>query len=37
MTFYQRPHLALGGEPPTLAYWQRNDINQPDQQVQGVA
>ena len=39
MTFYnhQRPHSALGGQPPALVYWQRNDINQPDQQVQRVA
>ena len=39
MTFYnhQRPHSALGGKPPALVYWQRNDINQPDQQVQRVA
>ncbi|MFB9223247.1 integrase core domain-containing protein [Paracoccus cavernae] len=39
MTFYnhQRPHSAVGGQPPALGYWQRNDINQPDQQVQRVA
>ena len=39
MTFYnhQRPHSALGGRSPALVYWQRNDINQPDQQVQRVA
>ena len=39
MTFYnhQRPHLALGGKPPALVYWQRNDINQTDQQVQRVS
>lgn len=39
MTFYnhQRPHSALGGKPPALVYWLRNDINQPDQQVQRVA
>ena len=39
MTFYnhQRPHSALGGKPPALVYWQSNDINQPDQQVQRVA
>jgi len=39
MTFYnhQRPHSALGGQPPALVYWQRNDINQPDRQVQRVA
>ena len=39
MTFYnhQRPHSALDGQPPALVYWQRNDINQPNQQVQRVA
>ncbi|WP_412103310.1 integrase core domain-containing protein [Salipiger bermudensis] len=39
MSFYnhQRPHSALGGQPPALVYWQRNDNNQPDQQVQRVA
>lgn len=39
MTFYnhQRPHSALSGKPPALAYWQRNDINRPDQQMQRVA
>ncbi|KRS16719.1 putative transposase OrfB [Roseovarius indicus] len=39
MTFYnhRRPHSALGGKPPALVYWQRHDINQPDQQVQRVA
>lgn len=39
MTFYnhQSPHSALGGQPPALVYWLRNDINQPDQQVQRAA
>ncbi|MEI4493435.1 IS3 family transposase [Mameliella alba] len=39
MAFYnhQRPHSALDGKPPALVCWQRNDINQPDQQVQRVA
>jgi len=39
MTFYnhQRPHSALGGKPPALVYWQRNVINQPDQQRQLLA
>lgn len=23
----QRPRLALGGRPPALVYWQRNDID----------
>ena len=38
-TFYnhQRPHSALGAKPPALVHWQRNDLNQPDQQVQRVA
>lgn len=34
---YKRPYSALGGRPPALVYWQRNDINQSDQQVQRVA
>ena len=34
---HRRPHAALGGKPPALVYWQRNDINQPDQQAQRVA
>jgi putative transposase len=39
MTLYNHQPLysALGGKPPALAYWQRNEINQPDQQVQRVA
>lgn len=39
MTFYshQRPHSALGGRPSEVVYWQRNEINQPGQQVQRVA
>tara|TARA_R110002126_G_scaffold213347_1_gene359846 strand:+ start:328 stop:507 length:180 start_codon:yes stop_codon:yes gene_type:complete len=39
MTFYnyQCPQSALGGKPSALVYWQRNDINQPGQQVQRVA
>jgi putative transposase len=39
MAFYnhQRPHSTLEGKPPALVYWQRNHINQPDQQVQRVA
>lgn len=39
LTFYnhQRPRSALGGKSPALVYWQRNDIKQPDQQVQRVA
>ncbi|QOL79682.1 transposase [Pseudooceanicola spongiae] len=29
ITFYthQRPHSALGGTPPALVYWQRDDNN----------
>ena len=34
---HQHPHSALTGQPPAPVYWQRNDINQPDQQVRGVA
>ncbi|PZX12177.1 integrase core domain-containing protein, partial [Celeribacter halophilus] len=39
MTFYnnQRPHSALGGRPPAVVYWLRNDRTQPDQQEQRVA
>ena len=39
MTFYNhlRPHSALGGKPPALVSWQKDDISQPDQQVQQVA
>ncbi|WP_322896124.1 integrase core domain-containing protein, partial [Yoonia sp. 67] len=39
MTFYnhQRPHSALGGKPPAVAYWLRKNETQPDQQVQKVA
>jgi putative transposase len=39
MEFYntKRPHSALGGKPPAMVYWQANDQNQPDQQVQKVA
>lgn len=39
MTFYnnQRPHSALGGRPPAVVYWLRNNRTQPDQQEQRVA
>ncbi|MEB8388523.1 IS3 family transposase [Rhodobacteraceae bacterium KMM 6894] len=39
MTFYnhQRPHSALGGRPPAVVYWLRNETTQPDQQAQRVA
>ncbi|MZR12193.1 transposase [Maritimibacter sp. DP07] len=39
MTFsnHKHPHSTLGGKPPALVYWQRKDINQPDQQVRRVA
>lgn len=39
MTFYnhQRPHSALGGRPPAVVYWLRNDEPQPDQQERRVA
>ena len=33
----RRPHSALGGQPPAVAYWQNIETNQPDQQVQRVA
>ncbi|WP_376780415.1 integrase core domain-containing protein [Paracoccus jeotgali] len=29
---YQHPHLGLGGKPPALVDWQRNDIGKSDQQ-----
>ena len=34
---HQRPHSALGGRPPAVVYWLRNDKTQPDQQEQRVA
>ena len=39
MEFYnrKRPHSALGGRPPAVVYWQRNEAFKPDQQVQRVA
>jgi putative transposase len=39
IAFYnrKRPHSALGGKPPAVVYWQRNDKTQPDQQEQKVA
>ncbi|MBT8155192.1 integrase core domain-containing protein, partial [Epibacterium ulvae] len=39
MDFYnnKRPHSALGGKPPAVIYWQRNETTNPDQQVQRVA
>jgi len=39
MTFYnhRRPHSALGGKPPAVIYWQRDEATQPDKQVQRVA
>jgi len=39
MTFYtyQRPHSALGGRPPAVVYWLRNETTNLDQQVQRVA
>lgn len=33
----KRPHSALGGKPPAVIYWQRNETTNPDQQVQRVA
>lgn len=39
MDFYnrKRPHSALGGRPPAMVYWQRNETVKPDQQAQRVA
>ena len=39
MGFYnhKRPHSSLGGKPPAVVYWQRNETIQPDQQEQRVA
>ncbi len=39
MGFYneKRPHTALGGQPPAVVYWQRNETTKPDQQIQRVA
>jgi len=34
---HRRPHSAHGGKPPAVVYWQRNETNNPDQQVQRVA
>jgi putative transposase len=34
---HKRPHSALGGQPPAVIDWQRNETTQPDQQVQKVA
>ena len=33
----KRPHSGLGGRPPVMVYWQRSEINHPDQQEQKVA
>jgi putative transposase len=33
----RRPHAALGGRPPAVVYWQRNETVKPDQQAQRVA
>ncbi len=33
----RRPHSALGGRPPAVAYWQYIETNQPNQQMQEVA
>lgn len=39
MEFYnhKRPHSALGGKPPAVIYWLREEGNQTDQQEQRVA
>ncbi|EPX77748.1 Mobile element protein [Litoreibacter arenae DSM 19593] len=33
----KRPHSGLGGKPPAVIYWQRNETTNPDQQMQRVA
>ncbi|MBG6174923.1 putative transposase [Labrenzia sp. EL_208] len=33
----KRPHSALGGKPPAVVYWQCNEHNKTDRQVQRVA
>ena len=33
----RRPHSALGGRPPAVAYWQNIETNQPDRQMRRVA
>ena len=33
----KRPHSALGGKPPAVVYWQRNETTQPEQQEQTAA
>lgn len=33
----KRPHSALGGKPPAVVYWLRNETTKPGQQVQNVA
>ena len=39
MDFYnaERLHSALGGQPPAVAYWQRNETTKLDQQMLKVA
>lgn len=33
----KRPHSALGGKPPAVVYWLRNNETQPDQQEHKAA
>jgi putative transposase len=33
----KRPHSALGGQPPAVAYWRRNETTKRDQQMLKVA
>ena len=33
----KRPHSALGGKPPAVVYWLRNDGTKPGQQEQRLA
>ena len=39
MDFYnaKRPHSDLGGQPPAVAYWRRNETTKRDQQMLKVA
>ncbi len=32
----KRPHSALGGRPPAVVYWLRNDKTQPDESSDGL-
>jgi len=32
----KRPHTALGGKPPAVVYWQRNETTQPPNGDAGI-